>query len=101
MPQRRTTSLPLPEIRFPGGMPFRAARERTEALALIRRLAVTAYGADDRRAIDAMTMKPLSGGRSAARVFELTPYAWAAGLPGGGRLVEEIRGAGRQRWKSF
>ena len=70
----RTTSRPLPDIRFSRGTPFRTAREHREALSLIRRLAVSAGAAVAEEALSAATLEALNGGRSAARVFKLTPF---------------------------
>ena len=69
-----TTSLPLAEIRFTGGAPFRTERERSEALPLIRRLAVSCCASVTDEALSAVTLEPLNGGRSAARVLKLTPF---------------------------
>lgn len=74
MPAPRKTSPTLPDIRFSGRSPFRTAGEHKEALSLIRRLVLSAgVGAAD-LALDAVTLEPLAGGRSAARVFKLTPF---------------------------
>jgi len=70
---RLTTFLPPSEIRFPGGTPFRTAREHAEALSLIRRLMVSSGVAGPDPAPGAVTLKALNGGRSAALVFKLTP----------------------------
>lgn len=72
----------LTDIRFSGGTPFRTAREHAEVLTLIRRLVVSAGVAVTDLPLDAVTLKPLNGGRSAARVFKLTPFF------GPGRLVK-------------
>jgi hypothetical protein len=61
------------DIRPSGGTPFRTVRERTEALSLIRRLAVSGGGSVEDLPVRAATLEPLNGGRSAARVFKLTP----------------------------
>lgn len=83
MPVPRKTSLKLPDIRFSRGVPFfGTARERRETLSLIRRLAMSARAAVPDLPLGAITLKPLSGGRSAAGVFRLTPFA------GPGRGVE-------------
>ena len=63
----------LADIRFSGGSPFRTAREHEEALSLIRRLAVSAGVGVAGSALKAVILETLSGGRSAARVFKLTP----------------------------
>ena len=77
------TSRMLTDIRFSGGTPFRTAREHAEALTLIRRLlAAAGVGVTD-LPLDAVTLEPLNGGRSAARVFKLTPFF------GPGRLAKE------------
>ena len=72
MPIPRKTAPPPSDIRFPG-TPFRSARERNEALSLVRRLAVSAGIANVGFGRRAVTLKALTGGRSAARVFKLTP----------------------------
>ena len=74
MPIPRKTSLTLSDIRFSGGAPFRTAREHKEALSLIRRLAVSAGVAVADLVLSAVTLEALTGGRSAARVFKLTPF---------------------------
>jgi len=62
------------DIRFSGGTPFRTAREHDEVLTLIRRLAVSAgVTATDLPLVSAILV-PLSGSRSGARVFKLTPF---------------------------
>ena len=73
MPSPRKAALTLADIRFSGGAPFRTAREQREALSLIRRLAVAAVAVPD-PALSAVTLEALTGGRSAARVFKLTPF---------------------------
>jgi hypothetical protein len=70
MPIPRKTFLAPSNIRFSGGAPFRTDGERKQALYLIRRLAVAAGVAGADLALDA---DALSGGRSVARVFKLTP----------------------------
>jgi hypothetical protein len=65
----------LSDIRFSGGTPFRTVREHEEALTLIRRLAVSAGVTAAGLPPGAATLVPLSGGRSAARVFKLTPFS--------------------------
>jgi hypothetical protein len=74
VPIPRKTSPPLPDIRFPGGTPFRTPREREEALSLVRRLAVSAGVAVSDLGSSAAILEPLTGGRSEARVFKLTPF---------------------------
>lgn len=74
MPAPHNTSLTLSNIRFSGGMPFRTAREHEEVLSLVRQLAVSSVAAVADRPLCAATLKPLSGGRSSARVFKLTPF---------------------------
>jgi hypothetical protein len=74
MPIPRKTALTLTDIRFSGGTPFRTAREHEEALSLIRRLAVSAGLSSADQAPSAVTLEALTGGRSAARVFKLTPF---------------------------
>ena len=74
MPTPRKTSRTLSDIRFQGGTPFRTAREHEEALSLIRRLAVSAGASVGDPAVSAVTLEALTGGRSAARVFKLTPF---------------------------
>ncbi len=70
----RKTSLKLADIRFQGGAPFRTAREQKEVLSLIRQLAVSAgIGVAD-LALSAAILEALSGGRSKAHVFKLTPF---------------------------
>jgi hypothetical protein len=69
----RKTSLALSDIRFTRGTPFRTAREHREALSLIRRLAVSAGVTVSNQALRAVILEPLTGSRSAARVFKLTP----------------------------
>ena len=60
-------------IRFPGGAPFRTARERKEALSLIRRLAISRGVTAGNPAPTAAVLENIAGGRSEARVFKLTP----------------------------
>ena len=74
MPTPGKTSLKLSDIRFSSGTPFRTARERREALSLIRRLAASAGVAGADLAPGAVTVETLRGGRSAARVFKLTLF---------------------------
>ena len=74
MPIPRKTSPTLPDIRFSGGTPFRTAREHEQALALIRRLALLPGVAVADLEPSAVTLEALTGGRSAARVFKLTPF---------------------------
>jgi Ternary complex associated domain 9 len=74
MPIPRKPSLTLSDIRFPAGTQFRTAREHKEALSLIRRLAVSPGVAVADQALSAATLELLTGGRSAARVFKLTPF---------------------------
>jgi hypothetical protein len=81
------TSPPLPDIRFSGGTPFRTAREREEALSLIRRLAASPGVADG---LTAATLEALNGGRSAARVFKLTPFFGPARRAKGAPVVVKI-----------
>ena len=64
----------LPKIRFAHGVPFRTAREHKEALSLIGRLAVAIGVTGEDLALNAVSLEALTGGRSAARVFKLTPY---------------------------
>jgi hypothetical protein len=73
MPGRCKTSLTVADIRLSGKPPFRSAQEQSEALSLIRRLALTGGFAGTDVAPSAITLQLLTGGRSAARVFKLTP----------------------------
>ena len=70
----RTTSLPVPDIRFSRGTPFRRKAEHEEALSLIRQLALSARAAIEDKTLSAATLEALNGGRSAAHVFKLTPF---------------------------
>ena len=74
MPIPRKPPLTLSSMHFSGCAPFRTAREHKEARSLIRRLAVAAGVAVADSALDAVALETLSGGRSPARVFKLTPF---------------------------
>ncbi len=74
MPASRKTVPRLSDIHFSGGTPFRTAGEHEEALTLIRRLVVSAGVTATDRPVVSATLESLSGGRSAARVFKLTPF---------------------------
>ena len=87
MPIPRKPSLSLADIRFPGGVPFRSARERQEALSLILRLAISAAAS---ASLSAITLEALAGGRSAARVFKLTPHSGSDRRPNGSPLFVKI-----------
>lgn len=63
--------MPSPEIRFMGRAPFRTARQRSEALRLIRRLAASPGVSVGNTTPVLITLEPLTGGRSAASVFKL------------------------------
>jgi len=66
------TSTTLPDIRFaPGAM---SGPEREAMPSLIRRLAVSASIGSTERPLGAATLEALTGGRSEARVFKLTPF---------------------------
>lgn len=73
MPAHRSSPRRIPDIRFSDGAPFRTGRELDEALSLIRRLAVSAIDGPD-EALSVALLEPINGGRSAARVFKLTPF---------------------------
>jgi hypothetical protein len=73
MPRPRKTALSLSDIHFAGGTPFATVRAHNEALSLIQRLAVSACGNVADRALGAVMLENLAGGRSAARVFKMTP----------------------------
>src|SRR6185295_16012767 len=90
MPIPRKTALTLTDIRFSGGTPFRTAREHQEALSLIRRLAVSSGVAVADLALSAATLEALTGGRSAARVFKLTPFFGPARQVKGSPVVVKI-----------
>ena len=86
---RTTASMPT-DIRFSGGTPFRAAREHAEVLTLIRSLVDSAGIAVADRPLGAVTLDPLNGGRSAARVFKLTPFFGHGRLAKGPPVVVKI-----------
>ena len=90
MPIPRKTSLTLSDIRFSGGSPFRTAREHKEALSLILRLAVSAGVAVADLALNAVTLEALTGGRSVAHVFKLTPFFGPDRLAKGSPVVVKI-----------
>lgn len=80
----------LADIRFPGGTPFRTAREHAEVLTLIRRLVVSAGVVGPDLPLVAVTLEPLNGGRSAARVYKLTPHFGPGRLAKGPPVVIKI-----------
>jgi hypothetical protein len=84
MTSPRKTCLTPSDVRFKGSASFMTARERGETLSLIRRLTRLAGIAVADLALSAVTLEPLTGGRSVARVFKLTPFF------GSGR---QVRGA--------
>lgn len=75
---RSQTSTALLNIRFSGGVRFRTTREREDALALIRRLVALPGVGIAALGPTAVTLEALTGGRSAAQVFKLTPLFGAA-----------------------
>jgi len=70
---RRKSSPTLLDIHFSGGAPFTTASEHKQALSLVRRL-IGGGGVGFAGLVpNAATLEPLTGGRSAAHVFKLTP----------------------------
>jgi hypothetical protein len=74
MPVPRKSALTLEEICLAGGAPFKTAHQRTQALSLIRRLALSAGLPVTDLAVSAVRLETLTGGRSEARVFRLTRF---------------------------
>jgi hypothetical protein len=74
MTDTRKTSTTLPDIRFDFGALSSTAREHEAMPSLIRRLAVSAGIGTSERPLGAATLEALTGGRSEARVFKLTPF---------------------------
>jgi hypothetical protein len=70
---RSKSSPTLLEIRFQGGVPFSTASEHRQALSLVRRLIRGSGVAFAGLAPGAAMLESLTGGRSAAHVFKLTP----------------------------
>ena len=68
------SALALSDIRFSNGVPFSTVEEHEEALALVRRLAVSAGAAIAVLPLSGINLETLTGGRSGARVFKLTPF---------------------------
>ena len=83
---RASASPPLLDVRFPHGVPFATAREHEEALSLVRRLVAASGFGDPDASPGAVSLEPLTGGRSGAWVFKLTPLA-GSGRPAGGPPV--------------
>ena len=90
MPVPRKTARGPSDIRISGSAPFRTARERKEALSLIRRLGVSAGVAGANAELPAITLEPLTGGRSAALVFKLTPSFGPGRRSNGSPVVVKI-----------
>jgi len=79
---RASASPPLLDVRFPDGVPFTTAREHEEVLSLVRRLVAASGLGDPDASPGAVSLEPLTGGRSGAWVFKLTPLA-GTGRPAG------------------
>ncbi len=103
MPIPRKSSLTLADIRLSGGAPFKTVRERTQALSLIRRLALSAGLPFTDLAVSAVRLETLTGGRSEARVLKLTRFFGPARLVQGAPVVVKIapRAAGAREKANY
>lgn len=90
MPIPRKSSLTLADIRFAGSAPFKSVRERTQALSLIRQLALSTGLPCTDMALCAVRLVTLTGGRSEARVFRVTRYFGPARRAEGPPVVVKI-----------
>lgn len=90
MPKPRQSSLTLADISFAGCAPFKSVRERTQALTLIRRLALSAGLPPTDLALSAVRLDTLTGGRSEARVFRLTRFFGPARRVQGAPIIVKI-----------
>jgi hypothetical protein len=103
VPIPRKSSLTLADIRLAGGAPFKTVRERTQALSLIRRLALSAGLPCTDLPVSAVRLETLTGGRSEARVFKLTRFFGPARRVQGAPVVVKIapRAAGAREKANY
>jgi hypothetical protein len=92
VPIPRKPPTPRSVLRLPRGAAFASAQEREQALSLIWRLATAAGIPAAALAHGAVTLTPLAGGRSEARVFKLTPRTGRSGAAPCRPIVVKIAG---------